>query len=207
MTKLKMGIFAILAILLISLSAVVVSAQYITTKTTDVTINSDGTFVGTQSETGVSFEIQGTAGATGSVTASVYNGNPQPGAIVPTGISLTHFIAITFDINANNFSQAKIVITYTDDEVQGINSDYIVYKYIAGSNSYVALPTAVDTTAKTLTVVLTSVNDPELAIGGTTASSSGGQFPVYAWVIIAVAVIVIIVIVVFLMSWLRRRKR
>jgi hypothetical protein len=206
----KLSIIAILAIMLISVSAVVVSAtQYTTEKTTDVVLGSDGSFTGSESSVGITYDIQGTSGATGTVTADLYNGNPQAAAVVPDGITLTHFIAVTFNMNANEFGQAKIVIKYTDADVSGIQgSNYVVYKYMANSNTYIALPTAVDTTAKTLTVILTSVEDPTLAIGGTastTTSSSG--FPAYAWAILAISVVGIILLVVFLVTWMKRNSK
>ena len=203
MDKSKLSLIALITILLVSYSIVFVSAQYQTENTSSVTIGSDGTFTASAPDVGVSYNIEGTPGATGTVTADVYNGNPQPGASVPNGIALTHFIALVFNMNSNDFTQAVVTINYTASDVQGIKSDYVIYKYVSSSNSYVALPSTVDTTAKTITVTLTSINDPLLAIGGTSTSSSV-QVPTYAWAIIAVTAVVIVLAVVFLVSWKRR---
>ncbi len=80
---------------------------------------------------GISYSIQGAPGAVGTVTADVYEGNPQPTATIPSGISLSHFVAITFNMNAADFSQATITISYRASDVQNIQSPYQVYKYIA----------------------------------------------------------------------------
>jgi hypothetical protein len=201
MNKSKLGVIAIVTLLLLSLSVSLVAAQYTTQKTTAVTISSDGTFTASEPDVGVSYAITGTPGASGTVTADVYSGNPQATASIPNGTSLTHFIAITFNMNANDFSQATINITYTDSDVQNIQSPYAVYKYISNTNSYVALPSTVDTATKTITVTLLSIDDPLLAIGGATSTSGGLQ--AVTWAIVIVSVIAIVLVAVLVVSRMR----
>jgi hypothetical protein len=165
-------VFSIIALLLLYMSISLVAAQYTTQKTVDVTLGSDGTFTADESDIGVSYEIQGTAGATGTVTASVYNGNPQATASVPSGISLKYFVVVTFDMSASDFTQATITISYSGSDVANLQQPYAVYKYLADNNSFVALPTTVDETAKTVSVTLISVDDPLLAIGGSATEAS-----------------------------------
>ncbi len=205
MSKSKLGVLSLLAILLISLSVVVAaSAQYQTEKKIDVTIGSDGTFTATQSDVGVSFVIEGTPGAVGSVTTDVYNGNPQGGATIPSGVTLTHFIGVTFNMNANDFSQATVTLAYTSADVQGIKPNYVIYEYMPDSSSYVRIASTSDANSKTLTVTLTS--SALLAIGGETAATTNGGIPTYTWAIMAFSIIVIVVLAVFLVSWIRREK-
>lgn len=201
MSKPKIFVIALLALLILSISAVFVAAQYTTEKTTNVTIGSDGTFTATEPDVGVTYQILGAPGTTGTVTADAYTGNPQPTATYPSGISLTNFIAITFNIPASDFTQATITINYTASEVQNIQSPYAVYEYVSSSNSYVALPSTVDTSAKTITFTLTSITDPLLAIGGTTKPSSGIQTS--TWIVIVVSAIIIVLLAVFVVNRLR----
>lgn len=201
MSKSKLRVIAIVTVLLLSLSVSLVAAQYTTQKTTKVTISSDGTFTASESDVGVSYLITGTPGASGTVTAAVYTGNPQTTADIPSGVSLTKFIAITFNMSAADFSQATINITYTDSDVQNIQSPYAVYKYMSSTNSYVELPSTVDTAAKVITVTLTSINDPLLAIGGAT-STTGGVAAV-TWAIVIISVIAILLVAVFVFSRMR----
>jgi hypothetical protein len=201
--KTKLFVFVVIAMLLFSSIVTFASAQYVTEKTTDVTFTHGGTFSATESSVGVSYSIQGTPDATGTVTAAIYGGNPQADASIPDGISLTKFIAISFGISADDFSQATITITYTDSDVKDLQSPYAIYKYVSSTNSYVELPSTVDSAAKTITVTLTSVDDPLLAVGGTTATSNAGV-PAVTWVIVIVSVVVIILVVVFVFSRLRR---
>ena len=204
-SKPKTLVIAILVLLILSISAAIVAAQspYTTQKTTNVTIGSNGTFTATEPSIGVTYQITGVAGTTGTVTAGVYTGNPQPTATIPGGISLTNFIAITLNIPASDFTQAIITLTYTASEVQNIKSPYSVYKYISSSNSYVELPSTVDTTAKTITVTLTSTTDPLLAIGGTTITTSG--IATSTWIVIVVSAIVIVIVIVLVVTRLRPR--
>jgi hypothetical protein len=203
MNKSKLGVLSLIFVLLLSYTVALAAAQYTTEKTTPITIGSDGTFVAGEPAVGISYEIQGVPGATGSVTASVYTSNPQPTATIPGGTSLSHFVVVTFDMNAIEFSSAKIVIHYSDSDVAGISAPYTIYKYIADTNSYMALPSTVDTNAKTMTVTVTSITDPLFAIGGATVESDG--FSATSWAIIAVAIIVIVVLVVFGFTRLRTR--
>ena len=202
-----MGAIALIAVLLISfsLSIVLVAAQYTTQKTTNVTIGSDGIFATTESSMGIAYQVVGTPGATGTVTAAVYNGNPLPTAIVPSGVSLTKFIAINFKMNANDFTHATITIYYTTSDVQNIQPPYSVYKYNSDSNSYTELPSTVDTNAKTITVTLNSLANPSLAIGGT-AKPSGG-IPTSIWIIIAIVVIIIVLVNVYIFGRMRRPSK
>jgi hypothetical protein len=158
-SKSKLSVIMVVAFLLLSLSISLVGAQYATSQTTDVTIGSNGTFTATASNVGVTYDIQGTPGSTGTVTADVYNGNPQPTASVPSGDSLTHFIAIAFNINASDFTSATINITYTSADVQNLQQPYAVFKYVASTNSYTKFLSVVDTNAKVITITLNSIRD------------------------------------------------
>jgi hypothetical protein len=201
LSKLKLRVIGIVALLLFSLSLSLVAAQYITEKTTAVSIGSGGTFSASESSVGVSYLISGTPGAKGSVTAAVYGGNPQADASVPDGVSLTKFVAISFDMSAADFSQATITLNYADSDVQSIQSPYTVYKYVSSTNSYVELPSTLDAAAKTITVTLISIDDPLLAVGGTAAAGNG--VPVVTWVVVIVSVVVIVFVAVFLFSRMR----
>lgn len=205
MHRSKLGVVSIIALLLFSLSVSLVAAQnpYITSKTTDVTVGSNGLFVASESEVGVTYTIEGIPGAVGSVTTVVYNGNPQAIADVPEGVSLSHFIGITFDMSASEFASATVTVSYTDDDLVGMDEPYSIYKYLSGNDSYVALATDVDTTAKTMTVVLDSVDDPVLAIGGLTAEPVTGDLTT-VWVVVAVAVVIVVVLAVLLVLRSRR---
>lgn len=205
MSGLKLRVIAVVAVLLLSLCVALAGAQYATERTTSVTISSDGIFTAGESSVGVSYQILGRPGASGSVTASVYSGNPQSNAAVPDGISLTHFVAITFNMSASDFSQATIKINYTDSDVQNIESPYAVYKYMSSTNSYVQLSSTVDAAAKTITVTLFSVNDPLLAIGGTAVASNA--LPAVTWVIVIISVIAIVLVAVLVFSRLRHPAR
>lgn len=167
--------------LLVMLSVSFASAQYMTEETTPVTVPSGGVATVDQSdETGVSFEITAAAGATGSVTSTVYIDNPQPTGTIPEGITLTNFVAVTFNMDAATFTQAKIILHYTDSDVAGIPQPLAIYKYIPETNSFLLLPTTVDTTAKTLTATVNSPTDPLFAIGNAIASSASPPAPVNA---------------------------
>jgi hypothetical protein len=202
MNKSKLGVLTLIFALLLSYSVAVAAAQYTTEKTTDIAISSSGSFVAVEPDVGISYQIQGTPGATGSVTAGIYNSNPQPTATIPDGVSLSHFVVVTFDMNANDFGSATIVLSYSDSDVHAISAPYTVYKYDADTNSYSALPSTVDTNAKTITVTVISIDDPLFAIGGTTAAE-GPEFSATSWAILAVAIVVIVVLVVFAFTRLR----
>jgi hypothetical protein len=202
MSKSKLVVMSIITVLLLSLFVSFVAAQYTTQKTTDVAISSDGTFSATVSDVGVSYLIQGTSGATGTVTATVYTGNPQPTAAVPAGTSLSRFVVITFDMNANEFTQATITINYSDSDVQNIQPPFTIFKYVPGTDSFVALPSTVDSIAQTLTITVTSLDDPLFAIGGAATATAG--FPDAVWGILVVCVVAIVVFAGFVVSRLHR---
>jgi hypothetical protein len=203
MNKSKLGTLTLIFVLLLSYTVAIAAAQYTTEKTTDITILSDGSFTAVESDVGISYEIQGTPGATGSVTAGFYTDNPQPTAIIPDGISLSHFVVVTFNMNADDFSSANIVISYSDSDVNGISPPYAVYKYIAETDSYVALPSTVDTDAKTITITVVSIADPLFAIGGTTAEDQG--LSATSWAVLIAAIIIIVVLALFIVTRLRTR--
>jgi len=200
-SKSKLFGIATITVLLFLLSVSLVVAQYTTVKTTDVTIPSDGVFNASEPDVGISYSILGTPGATGTVTTAIYNGNPNPTATVPAGISLTYFIAITFNMNESDFTQATISISYSDSDIQNIQQPYTIYKYLPDSNSYTPLNSIVDANTKTITVTLSSITDPLLAIGG--ASKSTGGIPASIWIAIIVSAIVIVLLAVFLVWRLR----
>jgi len=200
--KSKPGGLVLVLFLFLLLSVSLVAAQYTTTKTTNFTIGSDRSFSGTQSSVGVSYLIAGAAGANGSVTAELYSGNPYPTASVPSGVSLVGFVEINFDIAASAFTKAAVTLNYTASEVQNIKSPYMVYKYVPSSNSYVALSSAVDANAKTITVTLNSLSDPLLAIGGAKSSSSSG-ISTAEWTVIVISVLIVLVLAVFVVTRMR----
>ncbi|MGD0449874.1 MAG: hypothetical protein ABSA79_02320 [Candidatus Bathyarchaeia archaeon] len=205
--KSKLVGLAIIIVLLLLLSVSLVAAQYTTEKTTDVSIGSDGKFTATDSDSGVSYSIQGTPGAVGTVTADVYDGNPQPTATIPSGISLSRFVAITFNMNAADFSQATITISYSSSDVQNIQSPYLIYKYTPDTNSYVKLDSTVDTASKTITITLTSIDDPLLAIGGASNMHSEPEISASSWAILVGSVIAIVLLVAFAVFYFRRTRQ
>jgi hypothetical protein len=203
MNKSKLGVLSIIALLVLSLSVGLVAAQYTLQKTTDLVVGSDGTCSACETDVGITYVVQGTPGATGSVTASIYNGNPQPSANIPGGVSLNHFVVVSFDMAASDFSQATITLNYADSDVQNIKSPYTVYKYQPSTDSYVPLLSTVDTAAKTITVTLGSVDDPLLAIGGSTETAPTSSIPVWTW---AVTISVVIIVVLASVLLLKRRN-
>jgi hypothetical protein len=190
---------AFLSVLLVSSFGALVSAQsgYSNEVTTPVTIGSDGTFSGGAADVGVGYEIQGLAGATGSVTAAVYNANPQSSASIPNGVTLARFVVITFNMNAADFFSATIRITYTDADVSGIQTPYTVYKYVPSIDSFIELTPVVDTVNKMMTITVTSIDDPLFAIGGVSVLGETGGVSSFNLVILAVSIVVIVVLVVF----------
>jgi hypothetical protein len=197
MNQSKLLVIILLSILVISTASLLVAAQssYTTQKTTPVTLLSDGTFSASEPEIGLSYQIQGNPGGTGSVTAQIYNGNPQPTASIPEGVSLTHFVVITFNMYSGDFNSAQIHITYTDEEVANLQAPFAVYKYVANSDSYVLMPSTVDTAAKMVTVTVGSIDDPLFAIGSSSSGSSG-ESSFAMWVLLAVSIAVIILLAV-----------
>jgi hypothetical protein len=207
MNNSKFVVFALLSVLLVSSLGSLVLAQsgYDNEVTTPVTIGSDGTFSGSATDIGVGYSIEGVAGATGSVTAAVYNANPQSSASIPNGVSLTRFVVITFDMKAADFTLANIFITYTDEDVSGIQMPFTIYKYLASSDSYVELASTVDTDNKMITITVTSIDDPLFAIGGASVAGSGG-FSTTNWAILAVTIVIIVLLVVF-GAWYFKKKQ
>jgi hypothetical protein len=207
MNNSKFVLVALLLMLLVTSFGGLVLAQsgYTNQVKTPVTIGSDGTFSGSASELGVAYAIQGKAGATGSVTVAVYNANPQSGASIPNGITLSRFIVITFDMQATDFTSANIYITYTEAEVSSIQTPYTIYKYMPSSNSYVELASTVDTVNKMITITITSIDDPLFAIGGATAATIGSSNT--AWAILAVSIIIIVFLVVFGFWYIKRSSK
>jgi hypothetical protein len=197
MRKIRFLLFALLSALLVSSFGALVLAQsgYTNEQTTPVTIGSDGTFSGSAMDVGIGYEIHGAIGATGSVTVAVYSANPQPGASIPNGVTLGRFVVLTFNMNSDDFSLAIIHITYTDADISGMQTPFSCYKYVASTNTYVELPSTVDTTNKMMTVTVVSIDDPLFAIGG--ASVATGGFSDTAWAILAISIIVIVFLAVF----------
>ena len=200
------GLVTVLTVVLLSLSLSVAFAQYQTQQNADVTISSDGLAHVDQTSTagGVSIDIAGTPGATGSVSTATYAANPQPGASAPTDVTLTHFVVVTFNMAASDFQGANITISYSDADVAGLSTPYVLYKYIPETNSYVQLNAVVDTAAKTMTATVSSTTDPLFAIGGATAATNTSSgIPVWTWAILAVVVIGVVLVAVLVM---RSRK-
>jgi hypothetical protein len=202
MSKLKIRLFAIFTLFLLALSISSAAAQYNTQQTSTITVDPHGSAIMTDS-LGVTYDIQGIPGSTGSVTTALYNGNPQPAASVPAGKSLTYFVVITFNMNAADFGRAVITIPYTDADVAGAQAPYAIFKYMPATDSYVELASTIDTAAKTFTVTLTSVDDPLFAIGG--ASTAVGPTDTTSWIIIAVAIVIIVILAVFIIRVARKQ--
>jgi hypothetical protein len=208
MNKSKLLVIILLSILVISAGSSFVAAQdpYPTQRTTPVTILQDGTFSASEPDIGLSYQIQGNPGATGSVTAQIYNGNPQPTASIPEGVSLTHFVVITFNMYSGDFNQATIHITYTDEEVANLQAPFAVYKYVASSNSYVLMPSTIDTGAKMVTVTVGSIDDPLFAIGSTSSSGNTGGFSNTAWIALGASVAIIVLLAVVGVWYFKRHS-
>ena len=206
--KSKLTVLSVVALLAISIysgSAVAQYEQYGTQKTTNFTIDSTGSFTATETDIGVTYHIEGTPGATGSVTASIYSGNPQTSANVPEGVGLTKFIVITFDIDSNDFTTATITFGYTDSDLKNIEPPYMIYKYLPGANTYIEIPTTIDEQAKTMTITLTSTDDPLFAIGGSAVENTDDGS--MTWIIVAAVAIIVVVVGVLLVIFLRKSGR
>jgi hypothetical protein len=200
------GLVTVLTIVLLSLSLSVAFAQYETQQTADVNLSSTGVTHIDQTVTagGVSIDIAGTPGATGSVSTATYAANPQPGASAPNDVTLTHFVVVTFNMAASDFEGANITISYSDADIAGLTAPFVLYKYIPETNSYVQLNAIVNTAAKTMTVSVSSTTDPLFAIGGATAATNTGSgIQVWTWAILAIVVIGVLLVVVLVM---RSRK-
>ena len=199
MNRSKATTISIITLLILSLSFTIVSAQlqYEGGKVSPITIGSNGSETITESSLGITYVIQGTPGATGTVTTYLYNANPQPTAEIPDGVVLNSFFVISFDMSDNDFSEAQVVISYSDADVSGLKTPYAIYKYSPTIDSYVQLPTIVDETARTMTITLTSVDDPLFAIGGINAGEETPGLSTTSWIIVAVSIVIIVVIAVF----------
>ena len=205
------GFLIVLLVILFSFSSFFVLAQYETTKTTNFTIPSSGITHIDQSTTagGVSIDIAGTTSATGSVSTATYTGNPQPHASWPVNVTLTHFVAITINMDARYFQSANITVSYSNSDIAGINPPYTLYKYYPDTNDYVRLNSVVDTSAKTIAATVTSITDPLFAIGGTTAivvTPTPLTSPVPPWIWAVVATIIIVVVLVVILLLFRRAR-
>jgi hypothetical protein len=182
-------------ILLISTSALAVAQNpYPGGEVTQIEIDNSGSFIATASNAGVTYEINGTPGSTGTVTTTLYNGNPQATAEIPDGVALTKFVVVTFDFNSEDFMQATLTFSYSDADVAGLQGPFAVYKYIPETNSFVQLEGELDTTAKTITITLNSTVDPLFAIGGSNTSSVTEDVQTTLWIVVAIAVIVIVLV-------------
>jgi hypothetical protein len=208
MNKSKLLVIILLSILVISTgSSFVVAQDFYRTRTTPVTVLQDGTFSASEPDIGLSYQIQGNPGATGSVTAQIYNGNPQPIASIPDGVSLTHFVVITFNMYSGDFNSAQIHITYADEEVANLQAPFAVYKYVANSDSYVLMPnTSVDTSAKTVTVTVGSIDDPLFAIGSTSSAGNTGGFSNTAWIALGASIAIIVLLAVVGVWYFKRHS-
>jgi hypothetical protein len=199
----KIGLLTLLTLLIVPLVASLAYAQYQTTQTTDVTIPASGTFQAQVADAGVSYTVTGTVGATGTITTDTYNGNPQATATIPSDITLAHFIGVTINMNASQFVSATIVVTYTDADIAGLTAPFSIYKYDPTANSFTAITTTVDESAKTMTATLNSPTDPLLAIGGT---SSGTTTTTDYTLFIVIGVVVVVLIVLFVVVWRYRKS-
>jgi hypothetical protein len=188
----------IFAALLIS-TATVVDAQspYPTEATTTINVDASGLFTTTVPDLGVTYNIYGTPGATGTVTTSLHNGNPYATAQTPDNVTLTKFITVAFDFPSKDFAQATLTFSFSDTDIAGLQEPYAIYKYDEASGTYIELDSIVDMNAKTMTVILSSTTDPTFAIGGQsiTVTNTGNDYTM--WIVIAAAVIIIIVVAVF----------
>ena len=99
------GFVTVFVVVLLSFSSFAALAQYETSKTANFTISSSGVANVAQSTTvgGVSIDIAGTPSATGSVTTGAYTGNPQLDASIPANVTLTYFVAVTFNMATSDF--------------------------------------------------------------------------------------------------------
>jgi hypothetical protein len=208
MKKSSFFVITLLSLLMLSTCSSLVAAQYTSEVTTPVTIDSTGRFYGTAQDIGVGYDIQGTPGSTGSVTAQIYNGNPQSTANVPEGVSLTRFVVITFNMAASDFIQANIFITYTDEDVANLQTPYTLYKYVASTDSFVELPASIDTAAKMVSITVSSIDDPLFAIGGTTAlANTDNGFSTTAWALLAASIVIVVLLVVAGVWFFKRSSR
>ena len=201
MNNSKLTVLSIVALLILSLSVGLASAQYTPQKTTQITLDASGFYTVSEADLGITYVINGIPDASGSITATVYSGNPQATASIPQGVGLSKFTAITFDLDANDFTAATVTLSYTDSDLENLQAPYSVYKYLPNSDSFVEMPTIIDTEAKTMTVTLTGIDDPLFAIGGATiVDETPGTI---TWILVAIVAIIVVVVVVFFVIQLR----
>ncbi len=207
----KFGLVFLVTVLTVVLFSVSLSVAptngYVTGLTNDVTIPANGVSHVDQSLTlgGVSIDIAGKPGAVGSVTTGTDNGGNYPTATIPADTKLTHFVWVTFNFAASDFSGASITIRYSDADVAGMSAPFAVYKYILESNSFVKLNAVFDAQAKTATVTVSSTTDPLFAIGGKPVSEEQG-WALSAIATLSIIVIVIAIVVIVAAVLLKRRK-
>ncbi len=204
-------------IVLLSFSSFAVLAQYETQQTTAFTVSSDSTAHVDQSSSAgaISIDIVGSVGATGSVTTATYNSNPQVGASIPDNVVLTRFIVVTFDMSSSDFISATITISYSDADVAGMSLPYVLYKYNPDTDSFNALEGVLDSSAKTITVTLTSTTDPLFAIGSTVASTvtptaaptqepSSTSGVTWAWIAVGIEIVLGAILDLWVYFYVRR---
>ena len=181
----------IFATFLIS-TATVVDAQEYNNYKTQINIDNSGLFTATVPDVGVTYNIAGTSGATGTVTTSLHTGNPYATAQTTDSVTLTKFITVEFDFPSEDFTQATLTFSFSDANLAGLQEPYAIYKYDQASDTYIQLDGVVDMTAKTITVTLNSTTDPTFAIGGQkTVTNAANDYTM--WIAIAAAVIIIII--------------
>lgn len=230
--------FTVLLISLLFISSFAYASTYsLPPQSSSLTIPPNGTLVIDQnSTTGLTITVNGVPGANGTVTTQLYLGNPQPTANIPANVTLTHFVDISFNLTQSDFNNATVVFHYTAAEVANFSLPYAIYKYLPSNNTYTPLATEINVASQTMSVTLTSLNDPLLCFGnyvlpssiptptptltGTptsspTASSTASPQPTVTpapqnstpvWVWIVVVVVVIVVIVVAAIWFLRMRE-
>jgi hypothetical protein len=159
-TKKTILAFTLIFAAFIISTATVVDAQYQTAVTTAIDIDDSGLCTATEPDLGVTYNIYGTPGATGTVTTSIHNGNPYATAQTPVDITLTKFITVAFDFPLEDFTQAILTFSFSDENLAGLQEPYAIYKYDGISDSYIELDSIVDMNAKTITVILNSTTDP-----------------------------------------------
>jgi hypothetical protein len=196
--KTTLAFTLIVTVLLIS-TASIATAQYQTEKTINITINNLGTFTATDPNVGINYLVKGTPDTAGTVTATLYIGNPQATAQVPVNVSLIKFVAVVFDISSQDFTQATLTFKLTDSDIAGLQKPYVIYKYNADTNSYLKLDGTVDEIAKTISITTTSTDNSVYAVGGSLVSTVHKDSS-FLWVAI-VAVVAIIVLIVVLVLW------
>jgi hypothetical protein len=194
----KKRVFALALTFVIMFLSVAAIVDGYETIVTNITTDSSGSFSGTNS-LGITYNVTGTPGSSGTVTATVDSSNPQVTADVPTGVSLAKFVTVTFNYPSSDFMQAVLTFSYTDSDVAALKAPYDMYKYNPSTNSYTKLNGVVDSAAKTITVTLSSTDDPLFAIGGAPNDTSKPA-DYTLWIAIVVVVIVILVAAVLFFS-------